>query len=65
MVDTINTLYDASVQPGRTLTLYPQVEVQFAIDAAHPFVVPFEAFDIAQIHKAQANVPNVCGCRSA
>jgi hypothetical protein len=32
--------------------LDPQVQLQFAIDAADPFVIPAQSFDVAQIQEA-------------
>ena len=39
------------------LWLDPQVQFQLAVDAIDPFMVPSEAFHVAQIQKTQAKTP--------
>ena len=45
--------------------LDPEIQLQLAIDAVNPLVVPAKALDVAQIEKTQAETPCLPGRRQA
>lgn len=44
-------------QSYRTVRFDPQIQLQFAIEAIHTFVIPANALNIAQVKKTQAKTP--------
>ena len=58
LVDGLRHCQDLRLVAYQTLSGFDaQVQLQFAVDAVNPFVVPSEVLHVAQVHVAQAKAP--------